>query len=411
MTDTDTDHVAAQLQWIIEASVADPAPTASEIATHLAPTLLENGGSDSISTALASLGPLTMGRIHTRTADHVHASMHGRDIEILLDLTVSPTGLIDSLAATLVKPAPTSWAELDARLATLAPRASFAAMEIRTDGHCELIHGHEAEVPRPTGSAFKLYVLGALGQAVAQGSARWDESLRIREDHRSPAGTMQYLPAGTEAPLSEYADLMISLSDNTATDHLLHRLGREAVQRQLALFGHASPETNRPFPSTKAFFQFKFDPDSGDAHRYPRLSEPERLAMLERLEARPLPDPRRIWPEPRFIDSIEWFASPADICRAYAGLASLDQPEIDHALSLGDAGIGLDRNRFPTVWYKGGQEPGVLTLQYLVRTKQGHGLVVALLMSDPETALDAIAPLAEGQALIRGAFDLMDDAG
>ena len=323
----------------------------------------------------------------------------------MLDLTVNSDGLINGF--TLTEPTPTSWTELDTQLSALGPRTSFAAMEIHPDGHCELIHGHAPDVPRPIGSAFKLYVLGALGQAVAEGTARWDEPLTIREDHKSPAGPMQHRPAGTDAPLSEYADLMISLSDNTATDHLLHRLGRDAVWRQLALFGHAAPERNHPFSSTKAFFQFKSDPNSLDAQSYPDLTAPERLAMLERLEALPLPDPRVIWTEPRFIDTIEWFASPVDICHAYAGLAGLGQPEIDHALSLEDAAIGLDPSRFPAVWYKGGQEPGVLTLQYLARTGDGRRLAVALLMSDPENAVDAIATFTRGQAVIRGAFDLM----
>lgn len=55
--------------------------------------------------------------------------------------------------------------------------------------------------------------------------------------------------------LAEFADHMVSISDDTATDHLIHHLGREAVQRQLALFGHCRPEAGTPLLTTRAMFR------------------------------------------------------------------------------------------------------------------------------------------------------------
>ena len=64
---------------------------------------------------------------------------------------------------------------------------------------------------------------------------------------------------------------------------------------------------------------------------------------------------------PRDIDTLEWFASPDDICRAFAGLQRLAaQPKLaplGSVLSASDGGIGLSPAQWPTVWFKGGSEP------------------------------------------------------
>ncbi|MGH3759137.1 hypothetical protein [Actinophytocola sp.] len=52
------------------------------------------------------------------------------------------------------------------------------------------------------GSAFKLYVLGA----VAEGRPSWDRELAIREDRKSlPSGAPQDEPPGTRSPLRDDA--------------------------------------------------------------------------------------------------------------------------------------------------------------------------------------------------------------
>jgi hypothetical protein len=302
----------------------------------------------------------------------------------------------------------TPWTGIDTRLAGLGTRVSFAAARIDPDGQCRIAHGLDPDTRRPMASAFKLYVLGALAQFVAEGRASWGEQLAIRDDWKSlPSGTLQDRPAGTLLPLSEYAGYMISISDNTATDHLIHRLGRDALARQLSLFGHRRPRANVPFLTTKAFFQLKATPDTTRAPHYLALPRHERVAAVRELERLPLPDVRETWPLPYHIDEIEWFASPADVCHAYAGLLRLDQPEIHHALSLNGGGLDLDASRFPAVWYKGGSEPGVATLHDLARTAGGYALATSLMVSDPTTPLDIVDVAARARAVIRDAFHLM----
>ncbi|MET8871995.1 serine hydrolase [Nocardia sp. NPDC004604] len=401
----------AQLDWIVSASTRSPLPD-REIRDHLASGLLDaSGGADGFNAALMRIGRLVVGEIVAARPDFVQAAVHGDTGNYLVTVRTNTAGLIEEVRLTADVPPPASWAEIDTRLARLGRRVSFAAAEIEPDDHCRIVHGLNPDTLRPIGSAFKLYVLGALAHAVAEGRVGWDERLAIRDDWKSlPSGTMQNRPAGATASLAEYADLMISISDNTATDHLIHQLGRDAVERQLRLFGHRQPDTNTPFLTTKAFFQLKGNSDTTRAQRYLALSPHDRVAALEQLEHRPLPDLQETWPEPTHIDQIEWFAAPTDICHAFAGLAQLDQPEIGHALSQKDEGLNLDTRQFPTVWYKGGSEPGVVTLHYLARTTDDRTLATSLMVSDPHTTLDTLSVTLAGQSVIRGAFHLLAHA-
>ncbi|MFF3002501.1 serine hydrolase [Kitasatospora sp. NPDC057940] len=411
-TDAPLSAAQAQVNWLVDASARAPM-TDTEIHDHIAaPLLAASGGPNAFNAVLHQLGPITLRRIVESGEDHVQAAVSGRDGDYLLRVRVDPSGLVNDVSLTPDEAPLSSWTQVDDMLADLGARVSFAATRIGPDGRCELVHGVRADTQRPIGSAFKLYVLGALAQAVDEQRASWDESLAIRDDYKSlPSGRLQDCPAGTTVTMAEFADCMISLSDNTATDHLIHRLGQDAVVHQMDVFGHQQPRANIPCLTTKAFFQLKANQYPARADEYLALPEHHRSAALRELERLPLPDVRETWPQPRRIDQIEWFASPIDICNAYAALWRFDQPEIGHALALNDDGLNLAPSRFPTVWYKGGSEPGVITLNYLARTSDDRTLATSLMVSDAGTAPDKVGTALKGQAVIRGAFDLLTAEG
>ena len=116
------------------------------------------------------------------------------------------------------------------------------------------------------------------------------------------------------------------------------------------------------------------------------------------------------WTQPRDIDTLEWFASPDDICRAFAGLHQLAaQPglaPIKSVLSVNDGDIGLGKPQWPTVWFKGGSEPGVLTLGYLATNSKGQTFVVVAMLGNPAAALPPSATIAL-LAIAHGAFELI----
>jgi hypothetical protein len=114
--------------------------------------------------------------------------------------------------------------------------------------------------------------------------------------------------------------------------------------------------------------------------------------------------------DPRFIEQIEWFASPDDICRAFAGLQRLSKdPRLSPLSTIPThevGGIGLDRAEWPRVWFKGGSEPGVLTLGWLATNRHGETYVVEAMVSNPDAVLAADSAT-QLVALAKEAFGLL----
>ena len=116
------------------------------------------------------------------------------------------------------------------------------------------------------------------------------------------------------------------------------------------------------------------------------------------------------WTAPRDAGSLEWFASAADICRVYASLATLArQPglaPVASILSLNTGGLDLSSSQWRPVWFKGGSEPGVLTLSYLATTRTGQTYAVTALAENPAAADRGLFALPAMLSTIKGAFQL-----
>jgi len=95
------------------------------------------------------------------------------------------------------------------------------------------IQGQEAV---PAASTIKLPILVSFFQAVDEGRIRLDEVLTMEEKHVAKgSGELQDKPVGSKFTALETADLMITNSDNTATNMLIDRLGGiESLNQQFA---------------------------------------------------------------------------------------------------------------------------------------------------------------------------------
>jgi hypothetical protein len=113
---------------------------------------------------------------------------------------------------------------------------------------------------------------------------------------------------------------------------------------------------------------------------------------------------------PRRVGALEWFASPLDMCRAFVGLqlqsARPGLTPVDSVLSTNQRGIGLTKPTWSTVWFKGGSEPGVLTLGYLAKKSDGQTYVVVAMAENPSAALRA-SSTTDLVSIARGAFGLI----
>jgi beta-lactamase class A len=264
---------------------------------------------------------------------------------------------------------------------------------------------HEAERPMAIGSAFKLFLLAELSRSVAAGERRWTDVIPL--DRRSlPSGFLQSWPEGAPLTLYTLAGLMISQSDNTATDTLLHALGREKVERILPALGVQAADRNRPFLSTMEAFALKGGKDADAAKRWAAASEAQRreqLAALAKVREQDI-DSAKFTGAPNAIETVEWFASAEDLVRTMDWLRRNGGPKALEVLAI-NPGIGTETAKeFGYLGFKGGSERGVINLTFLIRTKAGEWHAVAGSWNNPAAPLDDqkfVALMARAVALVR----------
>ncbi|RVX44032.1 beta-lactamase class A [Nonomuraea polychroma] len=394
-----------QLRWLLDAA-ARPPISESELAQHFSAGFLKSIPPAQINQVLANFTGMRLERL-TKSQDRAliaRVAAGGTSYEVIL--SVDAAGLIDGLQ--FRPPAPTSWAELDERLSKVAPETGFLAAELTKRGDCRPAHAVARDTARPLGSMFKLYVLGTVAERIKSGAFGWNTRLTITPELKSlPSGELQNRPDYSKVSVLEAAKLMISISDNTATDLLIHKVGRKAVERTMRAWG-AHDKRNVPLLTTRELFVLKGADYPRHAKRYLSLGTAQRRAYLDKVVAKTPLSTVRPWTTPRELDTLEWYASPADLCRAYAQLVKLGDQRIGEVMSINDAGLGLDRGEWRTVWYKGGSEPGVLDLSFLARTSGGTSYVVTAMATNPDAPFGEQVGL-DLLALVRGAFALVEE--
>lgn len=384
--------VEKQLTWLMDALGRAPLPE-TELTEHFNAAFLKQIPPAQINEALKEWKGLRLDKILGVQGTVLVAEMTLNDKKKNLTLSVDGTGLISGVRLDdppVERTPPTSWKELDRRMRAVAPRVGFLAAEITKGGACRPVHTIQPRTPRALGSMFKLYVLGAAAEHIKD----WKSELTIRPELKSlPSGVLQDRPDNSKVTVEEAAKLMISVSDNTAADLLLHRVGRKAVEAKNRQW---SSTRNEPFLSTREMFVIK-----GTKRVDAYLNAPDRRAFLRDVVAKvPLSD--ITWEnKPTAIDTVEWFGSPKDVCRAHASLRTLGDERVGKAMAYGELGVkGLT-----DVWYKGGSEPGVLAMGFSAKSG-GRTYSVTLMATDPA------APFEEGKvgselfALAQGAFKL-----
>ncbi|MGL5081937.1 MAG: serine hydrolase [Microcoleaceae cyanobacterium] len=102
-------------------------------------------------------------------------------------------------------------------------------------------------------STIKVPILIAFFQAVDQGQIQLDEKLTLEDKHiATGSGDLQHRPPGTQYTALNIATKMITISDNTATNILLERLGgTEALNQKFADWGLSDTALRNPLPDLK----------------------------------------------------------------------------------------------------------------------------------------------------------------
>jgi beta-lactamase class A len=94
------------------------------------------------------------------------------------------------------------------------------------------------ETPVRTASTIKLAIMIECFAEAAEGKLDLNQSLKVAgEEKVSGSGILQDLSNDDQLPIRDVIDLMIVLSDNTATNLILNRIGGNAVNARMAELG------------------------------------------------------------------------------------------------------------------------------------------------------------------------------
>ncbi len=158
-------------------------------------------------------------------------------------------------------------------------RLAFVCHDLQTDA----LIAHRADERVATASVIKLPLLVHVALEAAGGRLDWNEPLALGEAVKAPgSGVLKELSAGLALSVRDLCVLMTALSDNTATNMLIDRLGLEAINAGIAALGLAQTRLlRRAFaPDTPASLPFGLG-----------VTTPRELAgLLARIARRQLPD-------------------------------------------------------------------------------------------------------------------------
>ena len=238
----------------------------------------------------------------------------------------------------------------------------------------KLLGGLNPDLRLAAGSSFKLGILAALQDQIKAGTHAWNEVVTLQPgDKALPSGILQTWPDGSPLTLASLATLMISVSDNTASNVLLRVAGRGDVGRKLGL---------GTVLSTRDLFALKNPANKALQDAYLAGDDARKQAVLTQLAAAPLPPVSLFGNGAVVSPAIEWFVSAARLCSLMSEVAALPLMSVNSGVA--------DPAQFRAVSFKGGSEGGVLNLTTQVTTRSGRTVCLSATWNDA-------APLDEGR--------------
>ncbi len=161
--------------------------------------------------------------------------------------------------------------ELAARLDYLARDAggtwSFAVAEGGT------VAAVQPDFVHPAASTIKVPLLIAVLEDVARGACELSEPLSVPEQRTPGSGVLRMLPSVSALSVEEMLELMITISDNTATNVLIDRIGLDALAGRFRELGLARTRLRRHM----------LDHDAREAGRDNVASAGELATLLDQL--------------------------------------------------------------------------------------------------------------------------------
>ena len=172
-------------------------------------------------------------------------------------------------------------------------------------------------------STIKTPILVAFLQDVDAGKIKLDEQLEMTADVKvGEAGDLQYLPTGTKISALETATKMIVISDNTATNMIIKRLGgNAALNQRFKSWGLTATVINNQLP---------------DLEGTNTITTQDLVTLLSMIDLGKLVEPRS---RDRFMDIMRRPITNTLLPRGIPDEARIIHKTGDIASTVGDAGI------------------------------------------------------------------------
>lgn len=141
------------------------------------------------------------------------------------------------------------YTEVQDILECLPGRAAFVLARLEQDGPRWLLM-HNADLPFPAASLAKVPILVELARHLAASGCghRWETCLEVPATARVPSdGVLADLSPALRPSIHDLAHLMITISDNTASNVLLDLLGMDAVNTTMNKLGLKNTRLERYF--------------------------------------------------------------------------------------------------------------------------------------------------------------------
>lgn len=311
--------------------------------------------------------------LKTRHGQYQSVKQAGPNYLVFLERAHIPTRIrldADGKISGLLFTGPIAAGKLADHVKAIAELPGRSSLLILQDG--KEIAAHNADTEMAVASTAKLAVLKAVSDAINEGKLAWNQVVTLDPAWRSlPTGALQGWPAGSPVTIATLANLMISVSDNTATDALIHLAGRERVE--------AITPRNTPFLTTRELFTLKSARRGSQRAMWQSATLAQKRDMMRKLATIPLPSADELAIEPTI--EIGWSLSVRASCSLISELA--EQPSL--AINKGMS----DPKAWTHVAYKGGSDIGVLNFTTLMRNKAGTRYCVSATWNNPKAALDS----------------------
>lgn len=288
--------------------------------------------------------------------------VHLADAMVPIEIGVDANGRVFDLRA---KTPIRKYADFDAALTSLSDFPGDVSMLV-------LQNGRERTSLKPdtalaVGSAYKIAVMNALVDQVKSGKRSWAQVIALTDDNRAlPTGILQNWPAGMQLTLESLAGLMISLSDNTAADTLIHVVGRDAVE--------AVAPTVRPFLTSREAMILKAPANTALRERYAEGDLATRRQILAEVDTLPLPTAAEIVHV--YSPNAEWRLSVRQLCDLIAPVADQPAMQINPGVAIAE--------QWARVSFKGGGDFGVVNLTTELTADDGTTWCAAVTWNNPK---------------------------